>query len=535
VEKSEKKTLIAALTKSPHGDLAEYIVTAGHVLEEDADFFGHLIAWNAIKGEVRDAQIALPLLALSDPNRDQHEDLIENAVAHLADLSPRMFLKALEFGRDVRKGFPFRIAEAAKAKTKTSRAMRGVSARAAIPARSIRSTLIRRLVRRYLKDLEADRNAWEGTAVRHRNRLKALYAWYSEKPGEHADRILFKRNPSGGPFLAIKTLSKVSPEEAAGAILKYKLPFLTIRGAAGKNVKDPSVVMAMLKTATPTELVTNAKAFERLGVKDVPALRAAFEEALERAGKKRSKSTATLKTTRAAEAMEEGGETKIAGKLRALQEKQLDNLRGIDGDWLVIADKSSSMSTAIDLARAVSATLARMIKGAVHLTFCDESVRYFEATGKSYEELKALTKGVMANGGTCLGGGLQYIIDRKIAVDGIVIVSDGGENRVPYFASTYESYKRTFDEPTVYFYQVTGDPDGLSRNCQLAKIDLQTFDLRGQKVDQYSLPNLVQTMRVGRYSLVDEVYNTPLMTLDEVLERTKGMPVVRRSTAYQKV
>ena len=62
-------------------------------------------------------------------------------------------------------------------------------------------------------------------------------------------------------------------------------------------------------------------------------------------------------------------------------------------------------------------------------------------------------------------------------------------------------------EHTTYFFN------------SLREIDLtpQIIDLREQKVDTYSLPNLVQSMRVSRHSLVDEILATPLLSLDQVL------------------
>ncbi len=42
--------------------------------------------------------------------------------------------------------------------------------------------------------------------------------------------------------------------------------------------------------------------------------------------------------------------------------------------------------------------------------------------------------------------------------------------------------------------------------------DLQEFDL-GAGTDFYSLPNLIKTMRTNRYSLVDEILTSPLLTL----------------------
>jgi hypothetical protein len=548
IEQSEKKSLIASLSNSPHGDLGSYAAMASRVLAAEPDFYAHLIAWNHAKSQIRDAQIALPMLALTaDRERNTHEAYVENALALLADLSPKMLVRALEFGRALRSGLPaidtaalraLQEASDKRARSVKKRKKVELALRPTVPALRAPTAILKRFVTRYLRDLEANRGEWNRTALRHRSAVKSLYAWYSVKPGSAYENIvLFGRDPLTGAsapppegvFRAVHDLRSMSADEAAGTILKFKLPFLTARGAAGPNAKDPSVVMALLRVATPVELVTNTAAFERLGVKTNSALRAAFEEALERAGsKKRSPKSGTLKTTRAAEALEETGETRLSVKLRVLQERQIDNLRGIEGDWLVIGDKSGSMAPAIESARLIAATLTRLVRGAVHLVFVDESVRYIEATGKTYEELKALTSGVSANGGTCLGGGLTYISDRKLNVGGIAIVSDGGENRLPIFAQAYASYIRRGEaEPTVYFYKLSGDTDVLSHNCAAAQIDLQTFDLRGSTPDYYSLPNLAETMRIGRYSLVDEVFNTPLATLDDVLEHTKNLPVLR--------
>jgi hypothetical protein len=50
-----------------------------------------------------------------------------------------------------------------------------------------------------------------------------------------------------------------------------------------------------------------------------------------------------------------------------------------------------------------------------------------------------------------------------------------------------------------------------------AGIEMQTFDIRGG-TDFYSIPNLAQTLRASRYSLVDEIMATPLLTLNSVLK-----------------
>ncbi len=60
-----------------------------------------------------------------------------------------------------------------------------------------------------------------------------------------------------------------------------------------------------------------------------------------------------------------------------------------------------------------------------------------------------------------------------------------------------------------------------------AGIDLTEFDLRGG-FDDYSLPGIVRTMRVGRYGLIDEIMESKLLTLDGVLKDNKKGELVTR-------
>jgi hypothetical protein len=65
----DKKAVIAALAASHHGDLAKYLPTAKAAAAADPDFFGHLVSWNHVKGSIRDAKIALPIIALLETHQ----------------------------------------------------------------------------------------------------------------------------------------------------------------------------------------------------------------------------------------------------------------------------------------------------------------------------------------------------------------------------------------------------------------------------------------------------------------------------------
>jgi len=481
-----KNQIIAELSKSPHGKLTEYLTVGQAATQEHPEFMAHLIAWDLFKGQVRDAKVALPVISLSV--KEFPEELAENSLAHLACLNPREFLRAVRFSKD----------------------------------QHVRKQAIVRLAGLYLRQREQNAAKWDRMALQHRAVLKELYALTHTKPGsDHINVVLYGRDldkkkasyPVGSLFHVLATLKDLNPSEAAGMIMKFRIPFLMAMGALGKKAQEPDLVLALIKSMTPTELTTNAKMLERLGMKKNPALRGAFDEAVGRAAKSGAN---ILKTSVAADTVED---EELKENLRGLQEKQIQKFSGVEGNWLVLGDKSGSMFQAIEVSRHVAGTLAKMVKGKVWLTFFDTTPQTLDVSGTALDIIEKATKYIMAQGNTSIGCGLQRAVDERLEVDGIAIVSDGEENSTPYFHQVYKAYYDVFGKQVpVYFYHVSGSGQPLIRNLSGAGIDLQVFDLRGQKLDYYSLPNLVKTMRTNRYSLIDEIMASRLLKLSDVFK-----------------
>lgn len=496
-----KNAILTTLTKSPHGSLKEYMEVGARAAKEEPEFSGRLIAWDRHHGQIRDFKVAMPVIYLA--HGTLRDEFVSNAMAHLALLSPRDLVRAYRFSKDIgadwRSTFSFR-------------------------------RQMRRLVERYLRALEGNGAKFERVAVQHRRSLQELYSLIHLKPRDMANVILFGRTldkvpaqmPVGSVFDVIAHLKDMSPAEASAVITQRRIPSLIAEGALGAKAKEPEAVMALIDRMTPTELVTKSKKLERLGVKTVPILRAAYEQALARAG---SSKKATFKVTQALmEADDAIVDESLRAKLGALQEKQIKALGGVDGNWLVLGDASPSMEACIDAARRLAATLAKMVKGQVHLVFFNSVPRMFDVTGMEYEKVLAETKYVMVGGGTSIGCGLMPLLDKKDEIDGIAIVSDAQENSSPRFTDVYRQYSTMLDKQVpVYLYRFEPGSRGpadvdLAKSMKTAGFDLQEFDVRG-KFDYYSLPNLVQTMRTNRYGLIQEVLDTPLLDLETVLPR----------------
>ena len=482
-----KQRIVAELSRSSHGKLAEYTLLVKQAVEQEGEFTAHLIAWDRKNGQIRDSKVALPVLSLAF---EKDAELLDNAYAHLALLGPRELLRAYHFAREIR------------------------------PAGQMLP--LRRLIGAYLHEKERGKG-WDHLAIQHRKTLRELYAFAHVKPETRADRVravLFGEDekgnkiplPKGSVFEAVRNLKDMSPVEAAGTIMHHKVPFLIAMGALGAKAKDTDLVLALIGRMSPTELVTNTKMLEKLGVKTNPALRGAFDAALAKAATSKKN---TLKTTAAVEAVQD--ET-LKEKLRAAQDKQIAAVGGPDGNWLVLADKSGSMASAIEVARYVSATLAKFVKGKVWLVFFDTAPMTVDVTGLSLDQIQKATRHVRADGGTSIGVGLNRMLQEKIEIDGIAVVSDGGENSAPIFADVYKKYEAFVGKAVpVYFYDVNGR-SGWKESINHAGIEMQTFDISGGKIDYYSVVNTVATLRSNQYSLVDEIMATPLLSLGDVLK-----------------
>lgn len=482
--------IINELSKSVHGKLAEYGPVIGQACAADPEFVAHLIAFDFTNGQIKDTKTALPVLTLS--RREFPSELTENSLAHLVMQPPRELLKALRFAIEV--------------KTPASRYHK-----------------LQGVVRDYLAHREREPGKWNRLAVRHRRSLKELYVRSHAPIPPWADDVLFhNRYLPGSIFADVRDLAKMAPAQAAATIAKWHLSPLVVSGAmaGSKSQNDSTVVQATMEQMSDTEVVTRAASLEKKGLSRDAALKEAFRKKVSKATKS---GKATLKTSVAAEEVEDEG---LKTMLKELQERQIqaqkDSGKGIDGNWLVISDKSGSQRVSIELGKSVAAAIAKFVSGKVWLVFCDTDAHGIEVTGKSLEEIQMQCRYVNANGGTSYGVGLQWAAKQDL--DGIVIVGDGAENSAPLFSQVYGVYQQAaHKEPPVYLYRTTSTESVF--NCQqfsqaMARCGsaFTEFDLT-KGTDYYAIPNLVQSMNASRFGVVEKIMACPLLTLDMVFGR----------------
>ena len=502
-----RSEIVNKLNLSLHGDLAAYRSVIGEACKSDPEFLAHLIAFDFTNGQIKDTKVALPVITLA--SKDFPDELVENSLAHLAMQPPRELLKALKFSIDSN-----------------------------APAR--RQKAFDRMVRTYLAGKEAVPAKWNHVAVRHRRALKGLYALTHARMPEWASAVLFgfKKDengnkvslsiPPGSIFADIANLSRMAPAQAAATIQKWHLSPLIVSGAmtgAKAAQQDSAVVQAGIEQMSDTELITRAASLEKKGLSRNSALKDTFRK---KVGKATASKKATLKTSVAADEVEDEG---LKTLLREVQERQIqaqkDSGRGIDGNWLVICDRSQSQDIAIELGAHVAGAIAKFVTGKVYLVFCNSDATPIEVTGKSLDEIKTAVRYVSAHGPTSYGVGLAWALDKKLDLDGIAIVGDGGENTAPLFVNAYQVYKRKIDKtPPVYLYQTYcspqyalspgGNPRNFARLMEDSGETFTQYDFTSGKIDYYSIPNIAQSMNASRFGVVEKVMACPLVTLDQV-------------------
>jgi hypothetical protein len=489
-----RQSLINELLKSRHGDLPAFIPSTDKAAE-DPEFLSKLMVWNLAKGEIRDTKIALPIIALHHFGKEE-KDLAESAMACLCSLDPRSLVKAYRFKKVLNRTIP------------------GGNRR-----------VLENGLKLYLTSREENQGMWDRVALQHRHSLKELYAVAHFKPSDRAQAILFKGEyPKGSVFEDVARLKAMGAEEAAGTILNRKIPFQIAIGALGKKkedfIKAPELPLALMSSMSGQQLLASTKMLQSLGVFASPMLQSEYNKALQRS--KGDKRVSTLKADKAAKAVVEMAVTdeekkvaeKIVKKLSAAQEEKLAQ-KTIEGDWAIFGDCSGSMHQAIKMAIEISSYITKSVKGKVYLIFFNVEPRMMEVTGKTLAEIQKDCSRIDAGGGTSCGCGLWMLADKKISVDGIVMVSDGGENNPPAFGEAYNRYKDIMKkEPTVYFYKLSGDRNVFSGNCKMVNVAIEEFDMT--RSDYYSLPNMIAMMKTTRYSLIDEIMNTELLTFKDV-------------------
>lgn len=466
--------ILNSLLTTPHRQLGDFAPLHASALERDPLFYAHLASWYFEKGEVRDHK----LLFVAYLATCEYPEFREAAWVLLQRLAPYEVARTLDHTKQVI--------------GKTPRSFKGAIAH-------------------YLRTRENNARQFDGAALRARDDLKHLYASLRIKPGPRAQAILFdKQPPEDSPLYALKLLAKAeSAEEQARLIVEQHIPYTTAVGAL--QHMTPAVLVALIHTMSPQEVINSLAALKRRGAMDNPEVRALIDQKLAQATT--DTRVSTMKTKKAIQVARLDEE--IERTLHAVTDQRVAAKVEIKRPTALFVDKSSSMSQAIEVARQLAALISAVITADFYVYAFDSAAFEIKATSAQGQRLmlsdwERAFRLIKADGSTSIGAPLAKMTRDRIYAEQLLIVSDEGENTAPYLADAWTEYCQQMQTaPSIIMvnipssgYQVPGSVERFPQSLLQRGIELTRYTFNG---DIYSLPNVLPLLAAASKSEMVEI------------------------------
>jgi VWA domain containing CoxE-like protein len=467
-ERDLRLEMLNSLLTTPHRKLEQVADLHKLIIELDPIFYGHLAVWYQRHGDVRDhKEVFVGNLLTSDLPEHRGAGFMM-----LQEFPPYQVARVVDFMKRQRNKLP----------------------------RSARTA-----VQRYLKVREGNPALFDRAALRGRQAMKHLYASLHIKPNERANAVLFQNEPPVGSLAdVLKQLAKTeSAAEQARLIVEFKLPYTIAIGAIKQLT--PTVLVALLNSMTPQEVINNLKSLKARGAMDHLEVKALINAKLDEATK--GTRVAAYKAQVAADAV--GLDEETVARLEKVTNEQVKRRGAITCATTLLVDKSGSMEHAIELGKRLAALISGITQADLFVYAFDTVPYAVTSQGKELTDWERAFQHLNAGGGTSIGCALETMRKKQQVVDQIIIVTDEGENAAPYFAEVYKTYCRELAVmPNVVIVRVGSSCNWLEGQLKQQKAPVETFTFAG---DYYSLPNLVPLLtRPSRLDLLMEILDTSL-------------------------
>jgi hypothetical protein len=466
-ERDLRLEMLNSLLTTPHRELEKVADMHKELIELDPIFYGHLAVWYQANGDVRD-----------------HKEVF------VANLLASNLAEHREAGCVLIKQFP---------PYEVSRIVSFMKKRDSKIPRSTKTA-----IREYLREREKNVVFFDRAAIRARNAMKHLYASFHIKPSERADAILFKDTPpvDSTAFMLKKLAKSSSAQEQAKLIVEHNIPYTIAIGAIKKLT--PVVFVALVNSMTSQEVINNLNSLKARGAFEHEEVKKLIEQKLDYAAK--SNRVSAFKAVKAAEVAAVSKET--VEQLEKIVNEQITKRGKITKSTALLVDKSSSMTSAIEVGKQIAALVSGISDGELFVYAFDTIAYPIKATGKELSHWDKAFQNIFATGSTSIGAPVETMRIKKQVVEQFIIVTDEGENSTPYFCDTYKRYSEELKVlPNVVIVKLNAT-DYLERQLQSNRITFETLTFNG---DYYSLPNLVPMLaRPSRLELLMEILETAL-------------------------
>ena len=467
-EKDVRLNLVQALINCPHGNYMPMWKRHEEVLAADPMFYAHAAAWHRKNGKIRDHNLLFTggLLMQTDPLfRSSGTRLLNGLAPYQVDALSKFV------HQDLNKQPAF----------------------------------FKRAVKGYVIALFEDEKRLEGAVLKMRSAIKRLVWTYHlpTTPVQHAMIFGSDDVKLEGRLAAVKQLAEAtSDEQRAALIAVHKIPFTTAVGALGEDGMTPATLRALIEVATPQEVLNLARRLEAYNAyADAKVQDLVAQKLQAAAGDSRVNMAKLSQATSAVK------DTSVKSAIAKAQQKVIETQLAVGGTWAVFGDVSGSMNVTIGMmAKVLSLMCAAMTTEPVAYWVNDMATPVKFPKDKTFEAFQEAFKYVRANGNTALGAGLKKLTK---PVDGIVIITDEGDNTTPFFGDGLRDYEKKFGHyPPVIVVRVQTYSTQVQDQCKQLGVECTPFDYTG---DYNELNNLLALMKPGaRWRLLEEIYATPL-------------------------
>ncbi|MGH1394402.1 MAG: hypothetical protein ACRAVC_10250 [Trichormus sp.] len=472
-ERDLRLEMLNSLLTTPHRKLEQVAEIHQLIVELDPIFYGHLAVWYQNYGDVRDHKEVF-IAHLLTSNLTEHRDA---GFVMLQEFPPYQVARVVDFMKQQRNKMP----------------------------RSARTA-----VQRYLKTRESNPVLFDRAALRGRKAMKHLYASLHIKPSGRANAILFRNTPPEGSLAnVLKKLAKAeNAAEQARLIVEFNLPYAIAIGAIKQLT--PVVLVALINSMTPQEVINNLKSLKDRGAMDHPEVKKLIDSKLDLAAK--SGRVAAFKAQVAADTADFDADT--VAKLEKVTNEQVKRRGTISRATALLVDKSGSMDNAIAIGKQLAALISGITQAELFVYAFDTIPYAITAQGKELTDWERAFQHIRAGGSTSIGCALEIMRQKKQVVDQIILVTDEGENARPYFGEVYKNYCRELGVmPNVVIVRVGSYYNWIETQLKEQQAPVETFTFAG---DYYSLPNLVPLLtRPSRLDLLMEIMEIPLPVRDD--------------------
>lgn len=364
---------------------------------------------------------------------------------------------------------------------------------------------LRSAAKAYLKYREINPRLMEGALIRGHKYLKQFYVRTHTCPmgdqNSWVNRFLWNgeipTGDEGSRLAALKNLQQeTDPTKQAEIIVANKLPYTSVTSVL--NNITPSVLVAIIDSMSPQELMQSLGALKRRGAFENADIKALIDNKIKKVKNVGKSRVDALKGAKAAKAVK-GLDADTAKLVSDVTDAQLKQHGQISMRTALLIDKSGSMQDAIELGKQLAAAFAQACRQnnppLVYLfdnmpTLIEWKASDGDITTKSAWDRKL--EMFRAAGGTAPATVIRALVAKGTVVDQLVLVTDEGElDENGAFATQLKEYEgRIGQKVNVIIVRIGRNRSNRMEKTLKAK-NIETQVMECESIDSVSIPNLI--------------------------------------------